>query len=181
VDFADAQDRHLLFRQHVHQHGLRWIHRVIVATRSSFEISRRSFEWSCDHPADTVFSVEKLPRNFAHAIKLWNRDYAFMCGDLKYAVARGVHDREAGPYMLFTQFLDDLRAGSGFVAECFVANLFFKSVHDFRRESMFVNGESLIQPDTSHFPVPGGSVLSWRVCGSFPKGGLRRSVRSKVL
>ncbi len=60
----------------------------------------------------------------------------FVCGDLEDAVAGGVDDWFAGANVLGAEFFQDFRAGSGFVAEDFAANLLFECADDFRREAV---------------------------------------------
>ncbi len=97
-----------------------------------------------------------------------------MGGNLKDAVAGGVHDGFAGAHVLFAQFLDDFGAGGRLVAEGGAADLAFKLGDQLARKAIFVHGESLIEPHAGHFPVSGGGVFSRRVRCAFAvsRGGL---------
>ena len=116
---------------------------VIVATSRSLEIPSRPFEGPCDDAADAMLPVQELSRNLAHTIKLGNRNDAFMCGNLKHAVARRIHNRVTGSHVLLAQFLDDFSPRSGLVPHGFAANLFLERVYDFRRKAVLVDGEGV--------------------------------------
>ena len=83
-----------------------------------------------------------------------------MGGDLKDGVARGVDDGLAGANVLLAKFLDDFGAGGGFVADGAAADLAFEFLDDLARESVLVDGEGLIEPDASHFPMARGRVFA---------------------
>src|SRR5207249_908476 len=153
MNFTDSENAHLSLRENVHQHRLRRIHGIIVPPRSPHKISRRSDERPRDHAPHTMRPIQQFPSNFAYAVKLRDWDDFFMRGDLKHTVARGIHDRLARSNVLFAQFLDDLRAGSGLVSNGSSANLLFKLLDQFLRESIFVNRERLLEPHARHFPV----------------------------
>ena len=104
-----------------------------------------------------------------------------MCGNLENAVARGVHDGLARADVLFGEFLDDFRSGRGLVSDGSSADLLFEFLDHFAREPVFVDWESLIEPYSSHFPVAGGCVFSWRVCFAFAVGAEWRRLRRQEL
>src|SRR5258708_35046997 len=90
-----------------------------------------------------------------------------MRGDLKYAVARCVHDRFAAADMLFAQLLYDFRSGGRFVAESLSADQTLEFSNQIGRKSIFVDWERLVQPDACHFPMSGSGVLSGRMPCAF--------------
>src|SRR6266478_5223265 len=85
-----------------------------------------------------------------------------MRGDLKHAVARRVHNRLSRPYVLFTQFLDDLRSRRRLVSDRLSADPLLELFNQFFRESVFVNGERLLQPHSRHFPMSRRRIFSRR-------------------
>ena len=82
--------------------------------------------------------------------------------------------------MLFAEFLDDFRAGGGFVADGLAADGTLEFFHQVARETVLVNGKSLVEPDAGHFPVAGGGVLAGRNGGSLPEGAGGMSGRVKM-
>src|SRR6202035_4515810 len=98
-------------------------------------MSGRAGERASDDAAHAVRSIEQFPRDFAHAVEFGDRDHLFVRGDLKDAVAGGVHDRLAGAKVLFTEFFDDFRSGGGLVSDGFAADLALEFFDDFWRES----------------------------------------------
>ena len=167
VNLADAEDLHTFFGKHVHQHRSRRIDRVIMSSRSARETSRRSRKRPCNYPSHAMWPVQKFPCDFAHAIKLRDRNHIFMRGNLKNAVAGRVHNRLARVHMLFTQLLDNLRSRRRLVADRLSPDPFLEGFNHITRESMFVHRESLIEPHSRHFPVAGCRVFSWRMGCSF--------------
>ena len=75
--------------------------------------------------------------------------------------------------MLFTEFLDDLGAGRGLVADRAAADLLFERVDSFAGENRRINGEGLVEPDYRHFPMAGGRVFAGQARGPFSEGSDR--------
>ena len=69
--------------------------------------------------------------------------------------------------MLFAQLFDNFGAGRRLVANCFSANSFLEFVNHFRRKSVLVNRERLVQPNAGHFPVARRGVFSRRMRRTF--------------
>ena len=69
--------------------------------------------------------------------------------------------------MLLAQLLDNFRSGRWFVSNRLSANSFLQGVNHFRRKSVLVHRESLIEPYTRHFPVSRCRVFSRRVRRTF--------------
>ena len=86
-------------------------------------------------------AIQQFSSDFAHAIQVGNRNHIFMRGDLKDAVARGVHDRLARSNMLFTKLFDNFRSGSRLVPDSSAADLPFELRDNFRWESVRINWE----------------------------------------
>ena len=130
--------------------------------------------------------VEQFPRDLAHAIEPRNRNHVFVRGDLEDAVAGGVHDELAGAHVLFAEFFDDFGAGGGLVADRLAADLALKLGNQVARKTVRINRERLVQPDTGHFPMPGGRIFSRGVRCAFAEGaercggGLQISERSNI-
>ncbi len=82
--------------------------------------------------------------------------------------------------MFLAEFLDDLRAGSGLVADGLAANGAFELIHQIAREAVLVNGKGLRQPDPGHFPVTGGGVLAGRVRRAFAVAARRTRRRREM-
>src|SRR6266566_1257732 len=181
VNFADAEDRRLALCQYVHQHGTRRLDSIVVAALGAPEISWRAGEGARDDPADFARSVEHSARDFAHSVKLRDRDHFFVRRNLEYAVARGVNNREPRAHMLLAQFLDDLGAGGGLVADRFAANLALKLLDQLARETLFVDRKRLGKPYARHFPMSGGRVLPWRMRGTFAVASFRAGSRRQVI
>src|SRR5580704_14125250 len=94
--------------------------------RGAGEMSRRSRKWTRDHASHAVRSVEQFAGDRAHSIELLDGDYLFVRGDLKNAVAGGIHNRLTCADMLVAELLDDFRARCRFIPERSSANLHFK-------------------------------------------------------
>src|SRR5467141_3663114 len=159
VNLADAEDRHLALCQHIQQHGTRRLDRIIVAALGAPEISWRAGEGTRDDPADFVRSVEHFARDLAHAVKLRDGNHVFVRRNLEYAVARGINNWEPRAHMLLAQFLDNLGAGGGLVADRLAANLALKLLDHIARKALFVNRKGLSQPNARHLPMSSGRVL----------------------
>src|SRR5580765_6803383 len=130
-------------------------------------MSGLSGEWASDDAANAVRAVEELSSDLAHAIQIGDGYHLFVRGNLKDAVAGGVHDGLAGTNVLFTKLLDDFRAGGGFVTQGFATDLPFELVDNFARKSMRVDRKCLVEPNAGHFPMTGGRILSGRMRGAF--------------
>ena len=103
--------------EHVEQHRFRRVDGVIVAALGPAEVSRRAGERPGNDAADAIRPVQHFSGDFAHAVKLGDRDHVFVGGDLEDAVARGVDDREAGAHVLLAQLLENFRAAGRLIAE----------------------------------------------------------------
>src|ERR1700683_1918014 len=86
-----------------------------MAALCAAKISGRPGEGPRDHAAYTIRAMKQFARDLAHAVEIGNRNYVLVRGNLKYAVAGGVHDRESCARVFFAQFLDDLRSCGGLV------------------------------------------------------------------
>src|SRR5260370_9145814 len=152
MNLANSENTHFLFRKNVHQHRPRRINSIIVPPRGPHEVSRRSGKRPRDHASHAVRPIQQFPCDFAHAVEFSDWDHVFMRGDLKHAVARRVHDWLARSYVLLTQFLDDLCAGSRLVSNRLPANLSLELFDQFLRKSFFVNRSRPPHPHSHHFP-----------------------------
>ena len=85
-----------------------------------------------------------------------------MCGDLKNAVRRRVHDERTRFYALFAVVLDDFRARIGLVAKHFSARASFKLFDDVLRETVRVGRQRLWRDYARNLPVSYCSVLAQR-------------------
>ena len=158
---------------------LRRRHGVIVAVGGARETAGRADERPRDHAAHFVRSAQDLARRLADLVEFPQRDDFFVRGDLEDAVGRGVDDRRAGAHVLLAQFLDDLGAGGGLVAERAAADAALEFVHDLGREAVRIERKRLVQMDADHFPVAGGRVLAGRrqraaAVGAGGRAGRRR-------
>ena len=82
--------------------------------------------------------------------------------DLEDAIGRGVDDGRAGAHVLLAQFLDDLGAGCGFVAERAAADAALEFIHDFAREAVREKRKRLFEMDAGHLPMACGRVFARR-------------------
>src|SRR5208283_60327 len=105
VNFAYAENGGFIFGQDVEEHGLRRLDGVIVAAFGAAEISSRAGEGAGDYSANAIGAVEKFSGDFADAIKIGDRDYVFVRGDLENAVAGGVNDGVAGAHVFCAELL----------------------------------------------------------------------------
>ena len=162
VNLSDAEHRHLLFRQHVQQHGPRRFHRIVMPPLGSFVITARSAKRPRNHPPHPIRPVQQFPRDLAHAIQLRHRNHVFMCRNLKHAVARRVHNRKPSPHVFVAQFLQNLRSRGRLVPQRPPPNLVLKFRDQRLRKSAGIHRKRLVQPDPRHLPVPRRRVLPWR-------------------
>ena len=135
----------------------------------------RADEGPRDHPAHFVRAAQNLARGLADLVQLPQRDHFFVRGHLENAVGRGVDDGRAGAHVLGAQFLDDLGAGSGLVAERAAADAALEFVHDLGRKAVrdrAGTASSRWMPD--HLPMAGGRVLAGRGQGAAPVSARRR-------
>src|SRR5882762_6817720 len=163
VDLSDSENRHLLLRQHIHQHRFRRLYCIIMAPRRSHKMSRSSCEWPRDHPPHAMRTIQNFPRYFAHFIKLRNRHNRFVGGNLENAVARRVHNRLPGTHVLFAQLLDNFRSRGRLIPNRFLANPPLKFLNHFRRKSVFVHRKRLLQPHSRHLPMSCRRIFSRRM------------------
>src|ERR1700690_435442 len=110
VDFSNAKDGHVSFGKDVEQHRAGRLDCVIVAALGSAEISWRAGKWPSNHAAHAIWPVQQFPRDLANPIKLRNRNYVFVRGNLENAVARSVNNRKTHAHMLFAKLFDNFRA-----------------------------------------------------------------------
>ena len=80
--------------------------------------------------------------------------------------------------MLGAEFLDDLGAGGGLVAERAAAGAPLEFVDDFAREAVGIKRKGPVEVDAHHFPVARGGVLAGRrqratAVGAFGRRGGR--------
>ena len=167
VNFADAENGHASRGQHVQHHGLGRIDRIVMPPRGTREISGRAGKGARDDAAHAVGTVEHVPRDFAHAVKFGDRNHLFVRGDLKNAVARGVHDREPGAHMLGAQLFQNFRAAGGLISERRASDGALEPLDQFARKSVRVNGKGAVEPDAGHLPMPGSGVLAGRARRAF--------------
>ncbi len=181
VNFADAENGNFCVGEHIEKHGARRLDGIIVAALGATIIPWRAGERTSDDATNTMRSLKKLARDFAHFVELGDGNRFFMRGDLENAVAGGVNDRKAGTLVLFAEFLDDFGAGGGLVAESFAADRALEFFHEIAREAVLVNGEGLIEPDTGHFPVAGSGVFAGRNGNSLPEStdGMRGRIEMR--
>ena len=117
LDLANRDDRQRCGLQAIEQRLARRRQRVVVAVRRAREAPRRADERARDHAADAQPFANELVGDLAVAIELANRHDVLVRRDLEDAVGRRVDDRRAGPHVLGSELVDDLRPGSGLVAE----------------------------------------------------------------
>src|SRR5271156_3272561 len=158
VNLADAEDWHFFFRQNVQQHRAGRFHRVIVPPLGASKISGSAGERPGDDAAYAIRAVQEFARDLAHAIELGNRNHVFVRGDLKNAVAGGVHDGKSGNNVFTAKLFDNFGAGCGLVAERAAADLALEFRDQRLRKAVGTNGKSAVEPDAGHFPVAGGGV-----------------------
>ena len=165
-DLADAVHRDSAIVELIEQHALGRRHGVIVAIGGARETAGRAGERPRDHAAHLVRSAQNLARGLAHLVQFPERDHFLMRGDLEDAVGRRVDDRRAGAHVLLAQFLDDLGAGGGLVAERPAADAAFELAHHLGREAVRVQRERLGEVNADHFPMAGGGVFAGRSQGA---------------
>ena len=183
-DFTDGVDHDAAVIELVEQHAPGRRHGVIVAVGGAFEGSRRAGKRPRNHAAHFVGAAQDLARGFAYFVKFPQRNHLFVRGYLEDAVGRRVDDGRARPHVRSPQFLDDLGARSGLVAERAAPGAPLEFTHDIGRKAPRKERERLGEVDTRHFPMPRGSVLARRAQGAFAiggSGGLRRRDSSKGL
>ena len=163
----------------IEQHALGRRHGVIVAVGGARETAGRAGERARDHAAHFVRSAQNLARRLAHLVEFPERDHFLVRGDLEDAVGRGVDDGRAGAHVLDAEFLDDLGAGGGLVAQRTAADAAFEFAHHVRREAVRIERERLGEMNADHFPMAGGGVLAGRRQGALAvgAGGRRRRGR----
>src|SRR6266705_1201027 len=180
MNLADSKHSHFAFRQDIREHWFRRVHRIVMPARSAHKVAWRSRERPRDHSPDAMRPVQQFPRDFAHTVKFGDGNNVFVRGNLKYAVARGVHDRFSRSYVFFAQLLDDFRSRCRLVSNRFPADQFFKLFDQIFGKSVLVNRKRLLQPRSRHFPVSGRRIFSWRARRSFPVCSQRRRGRGHV-
>src|ERR1700738_2691534 len=104
-----------------------------------------------------------------------------MRSNLKYAVTRRIHDGLAGAHVLRAQLFDDFRSRGGLVADRFASDEALEFCDHVRWESVFVDGESLVQPDARHFPMPGSCIFPGGTSGALAVRADGRCYRLQML
>jgi hypothetical protein len=87
VNLPYPEDGDFALSQHVQQHRLRRINRIVMPSGGAHKTAGSSGERPGNHAPDAMPAVEQLPRYLTHAVKFGDGDYLFMRGDLKDAVA----------------------------------------------------------------------------------------------
>ena len=155
-------DLHAAVFQPIEQHALGRRHGVIVAIGGAREITGRAEEGTRDHAAHFMRTMQNLARCFANLVQLPKRNHFFMRGYLKNAIGRRVDDGRTGAHVLRAEFLNDLRARCGLVAERAAADARLEFAHDLGRKAVGVEREWLGEMNTRHFPVARGGVFAGR-------------------
>src|SRR5258706_4156164 len=92
-------------------------HRIVAPVRRSFEAPNiMSDKWTRNHAPDAQ-RIDELSRNGAKLVEALQAASPLVCGDLEYAIRRGVADRRAGEHVLRTKLGDDFGPGRVTVAE----------------------------------------------------------------
>ena len=174
-NLAHAVDQDAALVQPVEQHALGRRHGVIVAVGGAREIARRADERPRDDAAHFVRPAQNLARGFADLVQLPERDHLFVRGHLEDAVGRGVNDGRAGAHVLGAQFLDDLGARGGLVAQRAAADAPLEFVHDFRRETVRDRAETAWPGECPPFP----NGRWWCPCRAKPACSGRKRRRAR--
>jgi hypothetical protein len=88
-----------------------------VAVGGALIGARLADEGTSDNSANAMLTNQKLTGLAADVIKLLERNYILMCGNLENAVRRGVNDELACFNMLVTVVANNVCAGVGLVAK----------------------------------------------------------------
>ena len=87
-----------------------------------------------------MLTRQHAARNAAVFIKLLRRYNAFMRGNLKHRISRGIYDKGAGAHVLLTVILQHLGAGIGLVAYHGAPGALFKFADERLRKAVRVGG-----------------------------------------
>src|SRR5579875_414812 len=87
---------------------------------------------------------------------------------LEDAVSGSIKDRTAGAHMLLAQLLDNLRAGSCFIADDSVSNSTFKWLDHFWRKAIWIGWQRSVQNHAGHFPVSCRAIFASGRLGHAP-------------
>src|SRR6266498_670402 len=93
------------------------LQREIVAVGRTLVVARLADERARDHASDGVLARQDLARDPRRLVQLLERNGLLVRSDLKDGVRRRVDDPLAGLLVLFSELLDDLRAGRRLVPE----------------------------------------------------------------
>src|ERR1022692_4635482 len=107
-------------------------------------------------------AAQNLTGGFADFVELPQRDHFFVRGHLENTVGGSVNDGRTGAHVFRAEFLNDLSAGGGLVAERMAPDAPLEFLHDFRRKAVWAKRKWLFEMDAHHFPMAGGGVLPGR-------------------
>ena len=151
----------------------------VVPVGRAFVVPRLADERAGDHAPNRMPAREDLAGDAAAVVELLERDRLLVGGDLEDRVGGRVDDPLAGPLVLFSELLDDLRSRGGPVADDPAARLVHERVDHLVREAMRVCRERGRRDHAHHLPVTRGRVLALRALHQSPgncgRPGLRRA------
>src|ERR1035437_3743748 len=92
----------------------------------AFKCSRRADKRSGNHAPNGMFARQQTSCNLTHMVEFRQWNNLLIRGHLEDTIGRGIEDGATRSYMLLTQFLNDLGAGSCLVADDLAPNRLLK-------------------------------------------------------
>src|SRR3954471_11785061 len=93
-------------------------------------------------------------------IQFFQRDDILVGGDLKNAIGGGIKNGFSGTHMFRAEFLDNLCAGRGFVANYLTTDSLLEFVHESSGKAMWIGWQGFLQDNAGHLPVTSGAIFA---------------------
>ncbi len=134
--------------------------RIVAPVGRAVEFPRLARKGTRYHARHAVFALEQGARFFAHFVKLGDRIYTGVAGDLEHAVGGGVDNGIPRANVFLAVILYDFGAGIWPVAQHFGPHGFFKGAYDFVGEPFGIYRERALSADAGDLPVAHDRVFA---------------------
>ena len=142
------------------QHARRRFDGIVAAIGGPRETAGLADERTSDHPVHVVRSDQHFPGPLAPIVERLDRDDPFVGGHLKDRVGRRIEDRATRLHVLVAEFVDDLGARGGHVAQRRLADDRGERVDHVLRETLRIGRERDGRDDARHLPMTGDRILA---------------------
>ena len=161
LNFAHAVGFHARILHSIKQRAAERLHGKVAAAAGALE--RACFfphERAGNHAPDAQITREHLAGNAAHLVQLLAGENRLVAGNLEHAVGGRVDNRRALRQMLLAQFVQNRRAGRGFVADNLMPDALLKRGDKVRREAVGEGRKRLGERHARNLPVARRRILA---------------------